>query len=502
MKLRRTFLRQAATAAAGTTLGSLALPAAFAQGRKDTLVVGVTLEPPGLDPTAGAASAIAELTLYNIYETLTKIHENGSVSPLLAQSWTVSPDLKSYTFKLRTDAAFQNGEPFNAAAVKFSFERAVAAGSTNKDKAVFANFAAIDTPDAATVVLHLKQNNPNLLFQLGQATAAIVEPKSAPTNATQPVGTGPFKLDSWSKGASAVISKWPQYRNAAAIKLNKVTFRFISDQAASVAALLSGDVDAFPRGIAGRSLDPFKADPRFTVMIGTSRAKTLMAINNKRKPFDDVRVRRALAAAVDRKAVIDGAVEGLGVPIGSHYVPGDLGYVDTTGINPYDPDKARKLLAEAGVKTPLEVTLRLPPPPYARSAGEIIASELGKVGVRAKIENLEWAQWLSGVYKEKNYDLTIVSHVEPIDLDNYTKPDYYYQYDSQAFRDLYARIGATADEAERARLLGEAQKMLATDCVNVWLFAPQWPTVVNSGVKGFWKDMPIFCNDLSAVYWT
>ncbi len=156
--------------------------------------MGMTLEPPGLDPTSGAAAAIAEVTLYNVYETLTKIKEDGSAAPLLAESWETAPDLKTYTFKLRKGVKFQNGEPFNAQAVKFSYERAAAPTSTNKDKSLFQSIAAIATPDTDTVVINMKNPEPNLPFLLGQASASIVEPKSAPTNATKPVGTGPFVL--------------------------------------------------------------------------------------------------------------------------------------------------------------------------------------------------------------------------------------------------------------------------------------------------------------------
>lgn len=173
--------------------------AALAQPKKDTLVLAMTLEPPGLDPTAGAASAIAEITLYNIFETLTKVHSDSKVTGLLAESWAASGDLKTWTFKLRPGLSFHNGEPFSSANVKFSFERAVAKESTNKDRAVFANIERIDTPDASTVVLNLKNGNPDLLFQLGQATAIIVEPRSVATNATQPVGTGPYRLEAWAR---------------------------------------------------------------------------------------------------------------------------------------------------------------------------------------------------------------------------------------------------------------------------------------------------------------
>ncbi|MBI3367174.1 MAG: ABC transporter substrate-binding protein, partial [Burkholderiales bacterium] len=325
---------------------------AQAQSRKDTLVLGMTLEPTGLDPTAGAASAIGEVVHYNVFETLTKINSDSSITPLLAQSWTVTPDAKTWAFKLRPGVTFHNGEPFNGRAVKYAFERAAAADSVNKDKAVFANIINIALTDEMTVVLTLKSPNPDFLFQLGQTTATIVEPKSVASNATQPVGTGPFKLDNWTKGSSIVLARWDAYRDAKAIKLRRVTIRFISDAAAQVAAMLAGDVDAFPRVAAAKSLPQFKADKRFQVLVGGSRAKTIVAINNKKKPLDDVRVRRAIAMALDRQQIIEGAADGFGTPIGSFYPKGAPGYVDLTAINAYNPDKARALLKEAGVTTP------------------------------------------------------------------------------------------------------------------------------------------------------
>lgn len=480
---------------------ALAPVVAEAQPKKSSAVIGMTLEPNGLDPTAGAASAIAEVVQYNVLETLTKIQGDGSVVPLLAERWTVSPDQKSYTFALRKGVHFQNGEPFSSASVRFSFERAAAANSTNKDKAVFAGIERIDTPNAETVVLALKDPNPDFPFVLGQATAVIVEPKSAATNVTQPVGTGPYRLENWVKGSSITLTKWDGFRSSATVQLARVSFRFISDPAAQVASLLSGDVDAFPRVAAARSLAQFKSDARFAVLIGNSRAKTLLAINNRRKPLDDVRVRRAIAMAIDRKAVIEGAADGLGTPIGSHYVPGAFGYVDTLGVNPFNVERAKALLVEAGVKTPLELSLKLPPPPYARQGGEVIAAQLAKVGIVARIENVEWAQWLDGVYKNAVYDLTIISHVEPLDLGNYAKTGYYWGYDSPRFRELWTRIAAAGKPADRARLLGDAQKMIAGDAVNAFLYAPQWITIVNAQLKGVWQDMPIFANDLSALRW-
>jgi len=473
--------------------------AALAQTRKDAVTLGMTLEPPGLDPTAGAASSIGEVVLYNVLEPLTKINADGSVSPLLAESWEVSPDLKTTTFRLRRGVKFQNGEPFNAAAVKFSFDRAGNDKSTNKDKRTFAALST-QVVDEHTVVVINQDIEPDLLFLLGQATAVIVEPKSAATNATQPVGTGPYQLGQWSRGASITLTAWPGYRAAANVKIRRATFRFIPDPAAQVAALLAGDVDVFPR-VTPRSLAQFKSNARFQVVVSGSRAKTILAMNHARKPLQDVRVRRAIAAAIDRRAVIEGAGDGLGVPIGSHYVPGAFGYIDTTGINPYDPDKARRLLAEAGVKTPLALTMTLPPTPYARQGGEVIAAQLAQVGITARLQNVEWAQWLSGTYGSKNYDLTLISHVEPFDLGNFAKPDYYWGYQSPKFNALYDQIKNATRPADRARLLGDAQRLLAEDSVHAFLYQPQWVTVAQKNLRGLWKDMPVFVNDLAALSW-
>ena len=481
--------------------GALAPSLAQAQARKDTLVLAMTLEPPGLDPTAGAAAAIGEVVHYNVLETLTKIRPDSSLVPLLAHSWTVTPDNKTWAFKLRAGVTFQNGEPFNAAAVKFSFERAAAVDSLNKDKAVFANIVNLSATDDLTLVVTLKNTNPDFGFQLGQATAVIVEPKSAAGNASQPVGTGPFKLESWAKGSALVLVRWDGYRDVKSVALRRVTLRFISDAAAQVAALLAGDVDLFPRVSAARSLAQFKADKRFQVLVGGSRAKTILAINNKKKPLDDVRVRRAIAMAINRQQVIDGAADGFGTPIGSFYVPGAPGYVDLTGVNAYNPERARALLKEAGISTPLALSLKLPPTPYARQGGEVIAAMLAKVGIVAKQENLEWAQWLSGVYGQKSYDLTVISHVEPLDFGNFARPGYYWNYDSPAFNALWSRINTTADPVARLKLMDQAQRLVADDAVAAYLYQPTWITVANARLKGVWRDMPIFANDLAALSW-
>ena len=181
---------------------------------KDTVTIGMVLEPPGLDPTTAPAAAIGEVVHYNIFEGLTKINEDFSVTPLLAEKWSFSSDLKTLTFTLKPNVKFQDGEPFSSKDVKFSFERFAAKDSTNKDKGFFASIESIETPDPLTVVLKFKDPSFEALFHLGMNTAVILDEKSAANEATTPVGTGPYKLASWTKGASIVLDKWDGYRDA------------------------------------------------------------------------------------------------------------------------------------------------------------------------------------------------------------------------------------------------------------------------------------------------
>lgn len=489
------------------TLALIALSAALAvavgpaqaQSRKDSLVLGMVLEPSSLDPTTAAAAAIGEVVHYNIFEGLTKIGVDGTVTPLLAQDWSESPDGTSYTFRLRKGVTFSDGSPLTAEAVKFSFERAKAADSKNKaKKAVFDNISLITVVDPLTVILTLNRADPTLPFRLGENTAVILHPATAAAAANAPVGTGPYTLTDWKKGSAITLTARADARVKPAIR--RVTFRMINDQAAQVAALLAGDIDGMPRFAALQSLKQFQADKRFTVEIGTTAGKGQLTINNKKKPFDDVRVRRAIMHAIDRKAFIDGVLEGLAKPIGSHFAPTDTGYVDLTGKYPYDPEKAKALLKEAGVATPLNVTLTLPPPPYARKGGEVVAAMLAKAGIVAKIENVEWAQWLSGPFKG-NFDLTIINHVEPLDYMQYTNKEYYWGYSSKTFDDIVKAHAGTTNPGERARFWSQMQRQLTDDAVNAWIFNPAQVAVAKKGLKGLWANSPIFANDIAAVRW-
>ena len=244
----------------------------------------------------------------------------------------------------------------------------------------------------------------------------------------------------------------------------------------------------------------FEADPRFRVIVGSTEGETILSTNNKSDKLSDIRVRQALAHAIDRQAVIDGAMFGYGTPIGTHFAPHHPDYVNLTGQSAYDPQKARDLLKEAGVDG-LTLSLKLPPPSYARRGGEIIAAQLREIGIETEVANLEWAQWLEQVFRGKDFDLTIVSHTEPMDIGIYANPDYYFQYDNTEFQSIIADLKLASNPADRSRLLKAAQQRIADDFVNGYLFQLARTGVANARIQGLWENAPTQANDLTGVSW-
>ncbi|MDB5541923.1 MAG: transporter substrate-binding protein [Devosia sp.] len=486
-------------ALAGALAMTSAMTPAFAQARTD-VKVGLVLEPPSLDPTAEAAAAVDEVVYSNVFEGLTKFAADGSIVPGLAKSWDISPDGLTYTFHLVEGAKFHDGTDFNADDVKFSLDRINAEGSLNAQKALYASIASVDVVDPATVKLTLKQPDGNLIYNLAWGDAVIVAPESADNNKTNPIGTGPFSFKDRIEGDSITLEKNQSYWGTPA-KLEGATFKFIADPTAAFAALQAGDVDSFPNFPAPETVAQFENDPRFRVVIGSTEGETILSMNNAKPPLDNIKVREAIAHAIDRKAVIDGAMFGYGTPIGTFMSPANPDYVDLTAQSNYDPEKSKALLAEAGV-TDLTLSLKLPPVEgYARRGGEIIASQLAAVGIKTETTNLEWAQWLSEVFTDKNYDLTIVSHTEPNDIGIFARPDYYFNYKNADFDRIIADLSVTSDPAKRSELLKAAERKLADDYVVAFLFELAKVGVENAKLHGMWENAPTQATDLTAVYW-
>ncbi len=468
---------------------------------KTTLTMGMVLEPPHLDPTAGAPAAIDEVVYANLFEGLTRIGSSGEVLPGLAESWDISEDGKTYTFKLRTGVKYHDGTDFEATDVKFSIDRAMAEDSVNAQKALFAGIDSVEVVDPATVKITLTTPAGNFLFNLGWGDAVIVAPESAEGNKANPVGTGPFKFAAWAKGASVDLVRNDDYWGDK-VALEKATFRFISDPAAALSAMLAGDVDAFANFPAPETIPQLQSNPQFKVVIGSTEGETILSTNNTKKPFDDVRVRQAIAHAIDRKAIIDGAMFGLGTPIGTHFAPHHPAYVDLVGTYSFDLEKAKALMAEAGLKDGFKATIKLPPPSYARRGGEIVAAQLREIGIELEIIPVEWGTWVPEVLKNKDYDLTIVSHTEPLDIGIYGRDDYYFNYKSDDFKAIMNNLNVETDTEKRYSLMGDAQKRIAQDAVNGYLFQLAKAGVWNAKVNGLWENSPVQANDLTGVSWS
>jgi peptide/nickel transport system substrate-binding protein len=484
----------------GLTAALLALTGPVAAQTRDSVTLCQSLEPPVLDPTAGAAQAIREVTYLNIFEGLVALTREGRIVPRLAERTEVSPDGLTYTFTLRAGVRFHDGAELTAEDVKFSLERATGPDSRNAQRWIFEPIERIETPDARTVRVTLKRVAANFLYGLAWGDAVIVARATAANNATAPVGTGPYRFGEWRRGDRLTLVRFDGYWGERPA-LAGATFRFISDPQAQVSAVRSGDCDALTNLAAQEAVDGLRRDARLAVATGNTEGETILAINNQRAPWSDVRVRRALAHAIDRRLVIEGAVSGFGTPIGSHFSPNHPAYVDLTGAYPYDPARARALLREAGVAEGTPVTLRLPPPAYARRSGEIVAAMLTQVGLRPVIEPLEFPQWLERVFRNRDFELSIIAHTEPLDIGIYGRPDYYFGYRSEAFNQAIQRAEAATAAAAQNAAYAEAQRLLSQDAVNVFLFMLPKITVTRAGLTGMWESWPLPANPIAELRW-
>jgi peptide/nickel transport system substrate-binding protein len=465
---------------------------------RDRIVVALQLEPPTLDPTSGAAAATDEVTYRTIFEGLTTLDATGAPVPLLATHWTMAPDARSYIFHLRAGVRFQDGTPFDARIVAFSLMRAVRPGSTNALAERLSELAGVDVLDGLTVRIRLKTPDAGLPVLLAWGDCVMVAPRSVDKLATEPVGTGAFRLQSWSRGDRLRLVRNQGYWGAKPALAN-IEYRFVSDPAAAYAAVKTHSVDVFPDYPAPENLAQLRADPSLRVTTAPSEGEVILALNNAQGPLRDIRVRRAIAFALDRQAIIGGAMFGYGQPIGSHFPPQNPDYVDMTGRYPHDPAAARALLTEAGFAEGLTLTLKLPPPAYARRSGEIVAAQLAAIGIHARIVPVEWPQWLDEVYTRRQYDMTIVSHAEPADYDIYGRSDYYFGYDGRAVRLLLDRLKVTTDPAGRHALLVAIQRRIADDAVNGFLFQFPHLAVADARLTNLWANTPLQAADFQAA---
>ena len=478
-----------------------AAPVAAQPAAPGSLTVQTTAEPPGLDLTATPASATATVVFYNVQEALVKVDQHGKLVPWLAERWHTTDDLH-YTFVLKKGVRFHNGRPFTADDVKYVLDRARNPETKHPHAQNYQDIAGIHVRDEHTVTVSLKRANAMFIYNLARQGSVIYPRETVEQQKSQPVGTGPFTLARWERGDRIVLKRNPDYHVKGLPRLDQVTFRFIPDANAALAALQAGDIDVMAFGLGPESVEVVRRSPGLQVITGETTSDVILALNNSRKPFSDVRVRRALTHAVNKDEIVQGAMFGFGRVLGTNVDPLNPYFVDMAKAVPHSPEKARQLLAEAGYPSGFDAVLKVPPQyPYTVRTGEVIVGQLARVGVRVRLEQIEWGQWLDRVYKNADYDMTIIGHAEAWDAFNYANPKYYFRYDSPRLQEVLQQSESTLDDQKRRGLYGQLQKIMVDEAPVVWLYVYPRLVAAKKGVQGIWKDLPTPSLDLSEVSW-
>jgi peptide/nickel transport system substrate-binding protein len=467
--------------------------------RGGSVTVSIVADPPGWDPTISTSQEIARVTYGNVYEGLVRFNRNGEIVPALAERWDVSEDGLTWTFHLRSGVKFHDGSMLSVDDVLAKFERATNPESGHVNTGYYSAVTSVSAPDASTIVFDLERPSRSLLYNLARPDGIIFPAALAETQRSQPVGTGPFRFARYIEGSEVRLEAFADYWNPALPYLDGAVFRIISDGNSRTAALQAGDVDV--AGIFPEQVALIGANPNLKVIDGTATAEITVAMNNSRAPFDDIRVRQAITHAIDKNAIVQGAFFGFGAVIGTHMSPSEPYYIDLSDTYPYDPARARELLAEAGYAGGLSFDFELPEP-YAneRRTGEIIAQQLREVGINVNLSVVEWGTWIQRIFLGGDYDMTIIGHSEPRDIDIYSRPGYYYRYDNPRIAELLqAAESAPSAEAE-IEAYQTIARIIAEDAVNVWVFSPAAIFGVSNDVYGFWADQPTPAFDLTEVY--
>jgi peptide/nickel transport system substrate-binding protein len=488
-------------------LVALLLPGALAglgvaQPAGGSLTIQVTAEPPGLDLTATPASATAAVVFYNVQEALVKVDPQGKLVPWLAERWQIADDV-TYTFQLKRGVRFHNGRAFTAEDVKFVLDRARNPETRHPHVRHYEDIASIQVVDDHALTIALKKPNAMFLYTLARQGSVMYPREAVEQLKSSPVGTGPFTLARWDRGDRIVLKRNPDYHTKGLPRLEQAVFRFISDQNAALAALQAGDVDVVAAaGLGPESVEIVRKNPALQVVVGETTADVILALNNSRKPYTDVRVRRAITHAVDKDEVLKGAMFGFGRIIGTNIDPLNPYFVDMSKAVPHDLQKAKQLLAEAGYPNGFDAVLKVTAQyPYTVRTGEVLAGQLARAGIRVKLEQIEWGQWLERVYKQAEYDMTIIGHAEAWDENNYANPKYYFRYDSPRLQDVFRQAQVSPDDRKRRAPYQELQRIMVDEAPVVWLYVYPRIVAARKGVQGFWKDLPTPSMDLAEVAW-
>ena len=437
-----------------------------------SVTVGISQDLDSLDPHR-AVNAGSNEVLFNLFEGLMKASPDGGVTCAVASDCQMAEDGKSYTFTLRDGVKFHNGNDVTLEDVLYSLKRC--AGSESDGTPLLPAFSIVEdvcADDQGRVVVKLTE--PSLEF-LNAMTAAIIPADSGDTQSTAPVGTGPFRFVAYTPQNSMEMVRFEDYWGTAA-KLEKVTFKIITDVNTMVLGLNGGTLDMvihLPNAYAGQLAGDF------TVLKDTMKLVQALYINNQVKPFDDLRVRQAMYYAVNVQEVIDFVCDGAGVPTGTSMYPAFTKYFvpELAEKYPQNLEKAKALLSEAGYPNGFDMVITVPSN-YAQhvDTGLVLAQQLSAVGIRADVQEVTWETWVSDVYRGRNFQAT-VSGIAASDMTAREMLARYASENSKNFigfsdgeyDDVVARAAATLDPEEQLALYKRAQEILSEQAASVWL---------------------------------
>ena len=486
-----------------TLIVGLALVAGPAAGqapgrRGGTLVVVRQGEATNLDPhkvPAFTSHRVFEL----VYSTLTRLGPDGTLHPELAESWALAPDGRQLTMTLRA-AKFHNGEPLTSGDVKFTFERILNPDTKAVARAFFADVERVEAPDPRTVVLGLKQPNVALLIYMAHPNVSVVSQKVAQaaggdlSRKEHAIGTGPFRLAEWVPDSYMRFEAFREFHVAGQPYLDGVRMNVVPDEAGIAAALRTRAADLALIG-----------DPRVAQSLGRESGLTidakpslnyhLLFLNTKRKPLDNLKVRQAIALAIDRQQIIDTVALGSGDPTGP--IPPALPtYALPVGeydLYRRDVARARRLLQESGVgPVSLTILTQSTEPVYAKDIAQIVQQQLGEVGITVKIELLEFGQWVQRWLKA-DFDLAPGLNSGQPDPDFYLfryfttdgNLNFVHSYQNEAASQAIKRARTLIDRAERRQLYAAAQRELVNGVPFVWLYVGRDYVGLQGTTKGF-----------------
>ena len=458
-------------------------------GEGGTLVAAVAAEPDQFDPHATTAYPSFQV-LENVYDTLVVPNaEDLTMEPSLAESWETSEDQLTWTFTLRDGVTFHDGSTFDSADVVYSYRRIIDEQLQNAYR--FETVTDITAPDPRTVVLTVSQPTPNLLERIGAFKGMAILPEGAADQVdltTEAVGTGPFRLES-SDASSTVLTAYEDYWGGAP-SVGGVEFRYITEPAAALTALQNGEVQ-WTDNIPPQQIESLSGDDTVELQTTPSVDYWYLSMNYGRAPFDNRDVRRAISFAVDRAAVAEAARFGAAQP-NQTAIPEDNFFHTDYAPFETDPDQARQLLEQAGVTTPLTMGLMVTDEfPETVAGAQVIAAQLGEVGIEVEIETLDFATWLDR-QGQGDFDAFMLGWLGNLDPAAYYQEQHQtdaannYQGYSNPQVDQLLQQGATeTDEAARKQVYDQAAQIIVDDVSYLYLYNPDVVQAWAPGLSGY-----------------